>query len=542
MNKLLLQLARPPVTALLLGTLALMGCEPMDMPKPKDGLVYCSLGNPSSFNPQLSTSANVVEATSMQLYDRLMDMAPDGRSFVPALATSWQVDPSGTRYTFHLRPNVQFHQTKYFTPSRHFNADDVVFSFRRIIDKTHPYHYVGRSDYSFFVSVGFPWMVKSVQALEEHTVEFELFAADSTFLSNIATNFSVILSAEYAAKLSSEGQRHLIDKLPVGTGPFHYYRYKEEHYIKYRAHKNHWRGRPKLNEVVLDITPNGTMRLAKLLTGECDAMASPLANELALLRDQSDFKLQSETSFNVGYWAFNTDNPPLDNAKVRRALSLAINRDVIMEAVFYGTASVASTLLPPASWGHDGSVAGQLYAPEQAQQLLAEAGYPDGFDIDIWVLPVQRSYNPNSRKMALLIQDNLRQIGVHAHLVNKDWNAFRSGLSKGAHDTVLIGWTADNADPDNFFRPLLSCQAKLAGTNRAMWCDKYYDRLIDLARQSTSFEQRQQLYSQAQSYLAEQMPVVPIAHGMRTQATGLHVNGLNVSPFGGIDFSSASIE
>ncbi|WP_225917979.1 ABC transporter substrate-binding protein [Neiella holothuriorum] len=512
------------------------------MPKPKDGLVYCSLGTPSSFNPQLSTSANVVEATSLQLYDRLLRIDLDGRSFKPALATSWQVDDSGTRYRFKLRQNVQFHSTEYFTPSRPFNADDVVFSFRRIIDKTHPYHYVGRSDYSFFVSVGFPWLVKSVEAIDPSTVEFELFAPDSTFLSNLATNFAVILSADYGQQLSARGERHLIDKLPIGTGPFHFYRYKEEHFIKYRSHEAYWGVAPKLNEVVLDITPNGTMRLAKLLTGECDAMAFPLANELKMLREKPEFQVQYQNGFNVGYWAFNTDTPPLNDARVRKALALAINRDPIMEAVFYGTASIASSLLPPASWGYDATASAEAYDPQRARELLAEAGHPDGFDLDIWLLPVQRAYNPNSRKMALLLQDNLKQIGVHAHLVNHDWNAFRSGLSRGDHDSVLIGWTADNADPDNFFRPLLSCQAKLAGTNRAMWCDKHYDQLIDEARLATSFEKRQALYSQAQHYLVEQMPVVPIAHGMRTQASGEHVKGLTVEPFGGIDFSSVTIE
>ena len=525
-----------------LSALLVVACQPVGFSKPKDGVVYCSLGNPSSLNPQLSTSSNVVEATSKLLYDRLVDIKKNGQTLIPALAERWEVNSDGTRYTFYLRKKVQFHSTEYFTPSRAFNAEDVVFSFKRIIDKNHPYHKVGNGDYSFFSSVGFSYIVQSIEAPNDHTVVFQLYAPDSTFLTNLASNFSVILSADYAEHLTKLGTQHLIDKKPIGTGPFYFYQFKEEHHIKYRAHEGHWRARPILEQVVFDITPDGSMRLAKLLTGECDAIASPQASEMQLIRKHDRLKLQYENGFNVGYWAFNTEKAPFNDKRVRRAVSHAIDPTPIMEAVYYGTASPASSLLPPISWGYDDSTPQTHYSPELAKELLEDAGYADGFDMDIWVLPTQRDYNPNAQKMALLIQENLKEIGIHAHLVQKDWHSFRTGLSLGRHDSVLVGWAADNADPDNFFRPLLSCQGKAAGTNRAMWCDERFDQIIDVARQTTDLDERRRLYRKAQHFIAKEAPLFPIAHGMRTQAIQRNIQGLQVEPFGGVDFTTVSIE
>lgn len=533
---------RATFALLLLPLLGLAGCQPFTQNSELVGLVYCSQGSPSTLNPQLSTSATVVEASSFQFYNRLLSISDNGLELIPELAERWEINREGTLYTFYLREGVSFHHNESFQPSRTFNAQDVIFSFNRIINDDHPYHSVGGSDYTFFNSVGLPLLIKSIRAVNDYQVEFELFAPDSTFLVNLATDFSVILSAEYGDFLQQQGQMELIDKRPIGTGPYRFHRYKTDRYLKFKRHQSYWKGPAPLTDLVYDITPNSTMRLAKLLTGECDVMAFPLASDLNLIRSKPQLKMQYRTGFNIGYWAFNTDRPPLDDVKVRRALAMAIDRTPIMEAVYYGTASPATGLLPPASWAFDGLLEGVQYAPEESRKLLAEAGYPNGFELDIWVMPVQRAYNPNPRKMALLLQENLRQIGVKANLVSHEWGVFRSRLAKGEHDSVLLGWAADNADPDNFFRPLLSCQAKYAGTNRAQWCDPYYDRLIDLARQSSDREERLSLYWMAQNHLNEQVPLLPIAHGMRMQALRDHVSHLQVKSFGGIDFSRVTIE
>ena len=130
----------------------LVGCGPRLIPS---GIVYCSEGNPESFNPQLVTSGTTVDATSQQIYNRLVNYDAKSGQIIPSLATLWYISDNELTYTFTLRKGVSFHQSKDFTPTRQFNADDVLFSFNRIIDIDHPYHQVSKTGYPFFQSIGF---------------------------------------------------------------------------------------------------------------------------------------------------------------------------------------------------------------------------------------------------------------------------------------------------------------------------------------------------------------------------------------------------
>ena len=175
------------------------------------------------------------------------------------------------------------------------------------------------------------------------------------------------------------------------------------------------------------------------------------------------------------------------------------------------------------------------FDPERARELLAEADLADGFSMDIWAIPVQRGYNPNARLMAERMQSDLARIGVRANIVSYEWSTFRRRLAEGLHDSVLIGWSADHADPDNFFRPLLSCRAKESGNNRAQWCDPLFDDLLNAAIRTELMPTRQNFYQQAQEYLAIEVPLLPIAHSVRFQASQADIEGLQLAPFGGIE-------
>ena len=167
----------------------LVACGPQKIPT---GLVYCSEGNPESFNPQTVTSGTTIDATSQQLYDTLVDYDPVTSSIIPALATSWYSSDDGLSYRFKLRSGVQFHQTDYFTPTRHFNADDILFSFNRIIDNENPYHKVASNGYPFFQSIGLSQTVSSIEKVADDEIIFHLSHSDASFLSNLATGFSII--------------------------------------------------------------------------------------------------------------------------------------------------------------------------------------------------------------------------------------------------------------------------------------------------------------------------------------------------------------
>ncbi|RFF09223.1 peptide ABC transporter substrate-binding protein SapA, partial [Salmonella enterica] len=218
-------------------------------------------------------SGLIVDTLAAQLYDRLLDVDPYTYRLVPELAESWEVLDNGATYRFHLRRDVSFQKTAWFTPTRKLNADDVVFTFQRIFDRRHPWHNINGSSFPYFDSLQFADNVKSVRKLDNNTVEFRLTQPDASFLWHLATHYASVMSAEYAAQLSRKDRQELLDRQPVGTGPFQLSEYRAGQFIRLQRHDGFWRGKPLMPQVVVDLGSGGTGRLSKLLTGECDVLA-----------------------------------------------------------------------------------------------------------------------------------------------------------------------------------------------------------------------------------------------------------------------------
>jgi cationic peptide transport system substrate-binding protein len=505
-----------------------------------NSIIYCSEGAPEIFNPQLVTSGVTIDATSKQLYNQLITFNPENNSIAPSLAKSWHVTRDNKKITFYLRKNVNFHQTEYFMPTRTLNADDVLFSFNRVLDEEHLFHQVSGGRYPFFQSVGFADLIQSVERINDYTIRFTLNRADSSFLANLATDFAVILSKEYAEQLIKEDQMENIDFYPIGTGPFKLKEYRTGSFIRYSPHEQYWGTNTTLKQLVFDITPSNTGRLTKLLAGECDIVAYPIAHEKIIQNPK--LTLNDVTAFNIGYLGFNTTKYPFDNKLVRKAVAHAIDRQAILDTVYFGDAKAeeATSLLPPSSWAYDNTVPIIDYSTSKAKQLLAEAGLPEGFAINLWAMPVQRAYNPDAVTMAKLIQADLQKIGITVNIISFNWQEFLRRVALGEHHAVLLGWSADHPDPDNFFKPLLSCASAETGNNRTFWCDKAYDDIIHRALLTTDIKERKQLYSQALNIVAEELPLLPIAHSKRFQARSTKIKGPLLNAFGGIDFNGVS--
>jgi cationic peptide transport system substrate-binding protein len=503
-----------------------------------NAVVYCSESDPFTFNPQLTTSATTADATAHQIYSRLIDFDPNTGEITPALASSWLVSDDGLTYTFQLRRDVTFHPSDTFTPSRNFNVEDVLFSLNRWRDVDHPFHELSGGRYPYFESLQLADNINDIRRVNGYRLEITLAQPDSSFLAHLATDFSVILSAEYAENLLANGTPELIDIQPIGTGPFKFHSYEKGRVIRYKKHEAYWGEEALTDNLIFDITPKSELRLAKLITGECDAIALPSQSELSVIREREDLMLEQAPTLNIGFWAFNTQTPPFDNPDVRRALALAIDKNNLLEAVYLNNASRAKTLVPDASWAFNPDTNDTSYNPVLARKLLDDADIEPGFQMTIWAMPVERSYNPNARKMAELIQQYLAAIQIDAIIVSYDWNTFRQRLSTGEHDSVLIGWSADNGDPDNFYRPLLSCDAIPSGTNRAMWCNQEYDEMIYAALETADTEERKAIYERVNQLVYEQQPLVPIAHALRYQAFREDLNGLQINPFGAIRFGN----
>lgn len=521
--------------------LALIACtQPSLQSISSDSIVYCSENQPDGFNPQLNTDSTTADVSSHQIYGRLIDFDPKTKNIVPSLASSWSVTDDGLTYTFELRKDIEFHNTSYFTPTRTFNADDVLFSFNRWRLDTHPFHKVSGGQYPYFESLQLADNINAINKINYYRVEIVLNRRDSSFLANLASDFSVILSAEYGQQLLTGYSQEDIDHLPVGTGPFKFKNYKKGDVIYLKKHDKYWQDTSQVSDLVYDITPQSALRLAKLVTGECDVMSLPSQSELDVVREKPNLILEQSPALNIGYWAFNATKPPFDNPKIRRALALAIDKNALLETIYLGNATRAKTLVPPASWAYDSEANDTTFNPVLARKMLDDEGIKPGFSMTIWAHPLVRDYNPNAYKMAELIKQYLADVDISVTIVSSEWNTFRAQLSEGLHDSVLIGWSADNGDPDNFFRPLLTCDAIPSGTNRAKWCYPEYDELIYKALQTEDMTQRQMIYQQVNAILHNQLPLVPIAHSLTYQAYRDNIEGLNINPFGAVRFGGVS--
>ncbi|AKJ42051.1 dipeptide ABC transporter periplasmic-binding protein DppA [Pragia fontium] len=504
-------------------------------------LVYCSEGSPEGFNPQLYTSGTSFDASSVPIYNRLVEFKIGGTETTPGLAEKWDVSADGKTYTFHLRKGVKFQSNKEFTPTRDFNADDVVFSFMRQKDPNHPFHKVSGGNYAYFGDMGMQDLIQSVEKVDDHTVKIVLTRPEAPFIADIAMDFASIFSAEYADAMMKAGKPEQIDLSPIGTGPFQLMQYQKDARILYKSFDNYWGTKPKIDRLVFSITPDASVRYAKIQKNECQVMPYPNPADLQKMKQDKDIVLQQKAGLNIGYLSFNMLKPPLDNLKVRQALTMAVNKKSIIDAVFQGAGQPAKNLIPPTMWSYNDQVKDYEYNPEKAKALLKEAGLADGFSIDLWAMPVQRPYNPNARRMAEMIQADWAAIGVKAKIVTYEWGEYLKRTKNGEHQAMLIGWTGDNGDPDNFFATLFSCAAAKDGSNYSRWCYKPFEDLIQAARVESNHDKRIALYKQAQVVMHEQAPAVMIAHStvsepVRKEVKGYVIDGRRHS------FATSSVE
>jgi dipeptide transport system substrate-binding protein len=505
-------------------------------------LVYCSEGSPENFYPGTNTTGTSFDVTE-QIYDNLVNFERGGTKVVPALAESWTISKDGLEYTFHLRKGVKWQSNKSFAPSRDFNADDVVFMFERQWKENDPYFKVTSSNHSYFGDMGMPALLKSVAKVDDYTVKVTLNNPEAPFLANLAMQFAGIQSKEYAIAMLKAGSPEKIDQDPLGTGPFQLVQYQKDAIIRFKAFPQYWAGKAKIDDLVFSITPDASVRWAKLQKGECHVMPYPNPADLDAMRKDSNVVVQEQPGLNVGYLAYNTTKKPFDDVRVRKAINMAIDKKAIVSAVYLSTGIPATNPIPPTMWSYNKSIKDDAFNPAEAKKLLAAAGYPNGFTTDLWAMPVQRPYNPNAKRIAELMQADLAKVGVKAEIKSFEWGEYRKRMQNGEHQMGMLGWTGDNGDPDNFLNTLLGCaSAKSNGSNVAKFCYKQFDDVVLKAKQVTNPAERTKLYEKAQVIFKEQAPWFTIAHAVQITPVRKEVVDYKLSPFAKHTFYGVDIK
>lgn len=501
-------------------------------PKP---LIYCTDASPEGFDPGLWDSASTNNANN-QIFQGLVRFERGGTALQPQLATHWEISPDARQFTFHLRDGVRFQTRPWFSPSRPFNADDVLFTFGRFLDREHPFNKAFPANFIAPQSLGLARSITRLEKLDERTVRFTLDKPNVTFLSVFAMAFAGIHSAEYGQQLLREGRASQINRLPVGTGPYQFRSYAKDDVLRLEANPSYWGLPQRTRKLIFSIAREAPVRVQKLLAGECQ-ISSPLRDidVAALERHRDRVRLMKIQALNISYLAFNLRKAPTDHRLVREALDIAVDRDAIFRALFpRGDAMQAVNPFPPAIPGYNRQLKNE-YNPERARALLREAGYPDGLSIDLWALPVTRPHNPNGQLMAQLIQQDWARIGVKASIRTFEWGEYLKRANAGEHQVYMSGWAGDNGDADDFLTPNLSCAANKTGVK---FCNAEFDRLIDAARASTDAAERIALYERAQVIFKRERPWITMAHSTVYIPTRLDVRGFVMQPNGGVVFEN----
>lgn len=410
-------------------------------------LVYGAPGEPVTLNAGEGIDSPSLQGEA-QIYNRLIDFKPGAADLIPSLATAWKSNADATVWTFTLRKGVKFHDG---TP---FNADAVLFNVNRWWNKADP----NRFNANFEI---WPQLLggnkgeagsflKSVSKQGDYTVVFTLNKSVTAFPALIGSYYFGIASPTAVKKMGNKYGTPAGGA--VGTGPFVYQSWKTGDRLNMKPNATYWGQKSKVDALVFRFIKDPSQRLNEVKAGTVDFASNLSPDAAAQIKADKRLQLLLPPPFNVGLLNMNVRNAALKNTKVREAIRFAINRPEIVKAFWGELGTVDNSLLPAGmNWANSKNVPGIKYNPQVAKRLLTEAGFPNGFSVDLWYPSISRAYLPTPKPVAEAIAADLSAVGIKVNLKTEDWPKYLEDRHKGIFDMYLYGWSGDYNDPDNFY-------------------------------------------------------------------------------------------
>jgi len=497
---------------------------------PADVLVFGRGSDSVGLDPALENDGESFKVCD-NLYETLVTYDEQSTAIRPLLAHSWRVSPDRLVWTFHLRSGVSFHDG---TP---FNAAAMLFSLGRQFYPDHPHHQV-RGAFKYWKDMGMDDIVAGMEAPDDSTFVVRLKEPNAPFLSNLAMNFCAAVSPRAVEQYGDDYFRH-----PVGTGPFRLVEWRKDERLVLERHEGYWGEKARLRRLIFKPVPDPSMRFLELVTGAVQGIDDLNPELIPQVQGDPSLRLLTQPGMNVGYLAMNMDKPPFDNRLVRLALNCAIDKQALVDHFYQGLAQVAKNPIPPTIWGYNDTLAAYPYDPERAKELLGQAGFPNGFETELWAMPVSRPYMPQPDKIAQAIQADLAKVGVRAQIVQWEWGTYLDKLGNGEHPLALLGWVGDNGDPDNFLYVLLDlAAAEKPAANIAFYRSEEVHQLLSEARRQPDQAARAHLYRRAQELIHRDAPWVPLVHATQTITFARPVQGFALHPTGSHWFHRVSLD
>jgi peptide/nickel transport system substrate-binding protein len=446
--------------------------------------------DPVNLDPHLTTAT----ATRNQLenvYDTLVSVDA-GNRIVSSLAKSWRSSNNGLTWTFELRDGVKFHN------GRDMTAEDVAFSINRIKDPN-----VKSPRANDFGAV------TSITAVDKNTVRFSLSRPFSPLLSKLANSLNVILPREAVASITQK---------PIGTGPFEFVEYVPQVRMVLKKNPNFWgrdgagRQLPYLDGMTYSYIPDATARTTALRSGAVDWIEYVPNSDVANLRKDANLRVVGGLATNYRAIYFNVSNKPWDNPLVRQAVAFALDRKEIVDVALFGVGGVVATganIPPKTAFSVVGPYQNQNI--ERAKQLLTQAGFPNGLDMNLYVT----STYDFLRTPAEIVQAQLAKVGIRVKITAEEWSVYLPKVFRKEYDATILG-SSGAVDPDDY---LFNAYKTGSPSNLNNISDKQIDEWLEAGRATSGTAARDRIYQQIQNRLLELSPMVYLFH--RTQFAGM---------------------
>ena len=449
--------------------------------------------DPRSLDPALSTDVPTGRAVAY-VFDGLTRFTTDAR-LEPALAERWDVSPDGLVYTMHLRQGVSFHDGTPFT------ASQVARSFQRVLDPAMRggrgwplYPIRGARDFA-------DGRAKSIAGISVRD--------DSTVVLTLAEPLAIFpkMLAMPVASIVPDSTPSDFGEKPVGTGPWKLVEWKHDDHLKFVRNESYFGGVPSIDTLVARIIPEPSTAVAEFESGFVDVLLIPQGETREWEQtDEKKARLQSAPALYMYYVAINATRGPLGDARVRRALNHAVDTRTILNELLGGRGQVARGVIPPSLDGADSARVPYAYDVARAKKLLADAGHPNGIDLELW-----HSQDAIIARLSQAVQGYLNAAGVRTKLVQREASSVREASRKGEVDLILKSWYADYPDAENFLYPLLHSTNTGVGGNVSFYANPEYDRLVTASRLEQRDLERFALYRQADSLAHADAPMIYLA-------------------------------
>lgn len=458
----------------LLGSMAGATLADAAAPKDKDILIVADQYDATTMDP-IGHNDVPSSRACFSIYDTLIFLDDNG-AIEPGLAESWEF-LSGTEYKMNLRKGVKFHN------GDEMKALDVKFTLER-----------ATTDAGAKIRT-YSQNVKEVEIIDDYTVIIHLMETDYSFFSSLAHSWGSIL-----CKAAVEAAGDNYGMAPVGAGPFKFVSWHKGNKYVLERFDDYWGEKAKFKTLEVRSIPEPTSRTIELESGGADLAFPIITNDLKRIEENENLTLYRVPQTSVTYMGFNCTKKPFDDARVRQALSAALDTVGIQKAVWRGVGKVPNSLIPAAiKYSIDSELNAHEQDTELAKKLLAEGGVKD-LKLEIWT---------NERKerqdMATIIQAQLDELGIKSEIKVLEWGAYLNGLMEKRHDLFLLGWVSTVPDPNFAVSGLLETES---GSNYTFYSSETLDKMLAEGRSIPDGDERSAIYKEMQLYINDQMPMV----------------------------------